>query len=289
MFAILGQLYGFPTDHFDYSGLAGYYADITPEMIYNLNNAYWLKPLYYLTAESKILGYDDGTVRPGQTPIMAELAKAIGEATGFLYYTPSNYGQNWYDGIMATYFTYGVTFNPEAPVTRRGVLYILSRTLQIIENQSQINVHNQFQANGFEYTVGSMRGADGFIPQEELTNSQGFNTNPYGVNSFNNQYRGYYTENGYQGPGGYGSYGTYEQMGVSIYNQYQNPNYVEYYQDYYDQLPQEYYDPQYYQQPNTQYYQDPNAQQYYNYQPYGQRTLQDYGYDPYNQYENIQY
>ena len=209
MFAILGKLYGFPQTYANLQELAAYYTDISDQDAANPINQWWLQPLYSLTANQIISGYADGSIKAGQAPTMAEFAKSIGQALGFATYIDTNKNP-WYQDLVNMYYSYGVRFQPDMATTRRGAVYLLSRTLQIIQNPSLNSSSNPFQSQGLGYSASYQAAPGGY-------NYGGYSSNGYGVGSFNNQIPSSYNQNGYQGLNAAGGHGNTQNMGYGAY------------------------------------------------------------------------
>lgn len=209
MFAILGKLYGFTQNYVNLQELAAYYADISEQDAANPINQWWMVPLYHLTANQIITGYSDGTIRASQAPTMAEFAKSIGQSVGFTTYLDTSKNP-WYTDLVNMYYGYGVRFQPEMTTNRRGAVYLLSRTLQIIQNPSLNASYNPYQAQGLGYSAGYQAVPGGY-------NYGAYSSNGYGVGTFNNQSPTSYNQYGYQGMNTAGSYGNMQQMGYGAY------------------------------------------------------------------------
>ena len=110
---------------------------------------------------------------------MAEFAKSIGQAVGFTTYLDTTKNP-WYTDLVNMYYGYGVRFQPEMATNRRGAVYLLSRTLQIIQNPSLNASYNPYQSNGLGYSAGYQAVPGGY-------NNAGYASNGYGVGNFNNQ------------------------------------------------------------------------------------------------------
>ena len=209
MFAILGKLYGFSQNYVNLQELAAYYTDISEQDAANPINQWWMVPLYHLTANQIITGYGDGSIKAAQAPTMAEFAKSIGQAVGFTTFL--NTSKNpWYTDLVNMYYGYGVRFQPEMGTNRRGAVYLLSRTLQIIQNPSLNASYNPYQSSGLGYSAGYQAVPGGY-------NYAGYASNGYGVGNFNNQSQTSYNQYGYQGMNAAGSHGNMQQMGYGAY------------------------------------------------------------------------
>ena len=127
-FAVATRLYGSADDRVgDYRELLRF-RDVTPAMISNRNNEWWMDSILQL--DGIVKGYADGSLRPTQKITMAELAKVTALSTGFISFYDE--GRNpWYADIVDAYRYEGINFSGNAMARRGDAVKLIYDTLML--------------------------------------------------------------------------------------------------------------------------------------------------------------
>lgn len=102
------------------------YSDITPKMISEQSNFWWMDSV--LALDKIVKGYTDGTLRPNQNISMAELAKVTALSTNVISYYNDN-RTPWYADIVDAYRTHGIYFDPRTAAKRGDAVKLIYDTI----------------------------------------------------------------------------------------------------------------------------------------------------------------